>query len=146
MKKLELLPSMERVDCKTESAISEGILATALRLPMMCGGNGRCATCHVYVISGAENLSPPSTREQTALGRLTGMKGNSRLACQAKMLGDVSVEVPAAHYIQSVSELELLIGTRAEKDLLAATDGRVVVRKGQIITKFIVTKMKTQAL
>jgi len=146
MKRLDLLPSMERVECKTESSISDGILATALRLPMMCGGNGRCATCHVYVVSGAENLSPASDREQAALGRLTGMKENSRLACQARMLGDVSVEVPAAHYIQSASELESLIGTRAEKDLLAATDGRVVVRKGQIITKFIVTKMKSQAL
>ena len=57
-----------------------------------CGGEGRCTTCKIILISGQENLSPVSDPEEKFLanGRL---KPNERLACQCRALGDIVVEV-----------------------------------------------------
>src|SRR5438477_7543665 len=55
-----------------------------------CGGNARCSTCRVMVLEGAHNLSPPEGPE----ARLTALKGleeDIRLACQARVLGPVTL-------------------------------------------------------
>lgn len=56
----------------------------------VCGGRGRCSTCRVRVIQGAEHLSPPSLDEKRVLDRI-GSPPQIRLACQTRPLGDVSV-------------------------------------------------------
>jgi ferredoxin len=114
----------------------------SLDLPMACGGNGVCATCHVIVQDGAENLSPIGDREAKTLRLLSTRHPHSRLACQAKLLGDVSVAVPDGRYIQEAAELEHLIGKRATEDILHARDGRVLVARGQVVTKYVIKKLK----
>jgi ferredoxin len=47
-----------------------------------CGGIGICNRCRVRVVEGAENLTPP-TRFET--------DPDTRLACQAVVLGDCTV-------------------------------------------------------
>ncbi len=142
MKTIELATTHQRVDCKTNAALASGLLALALALPMACGGNGRCATCHVLVTEGAENLSPIEPREERTLNMLSVRYPNSRLACQACVRGNVSVAVPNADYINSAAELELRIGKRADRDILHALDGRVLVARGQVVTRYIVQKVK----
>ena len=56
-----------------------------------CGGKGRCTTCRAEVIEGEENLSPRNLREQQMSPRL---KPNERLACQAKVFGDITIRIP----------------------------------------------------
>lgn len=56
----------------------------------VCGGRARCSTCRVRVLSGQENLAPPSEREQQVLRRV-GAPPNVRLACQIYPTGDVTV-------------------------------------------------------
>ena len=55
-----------------------------------CGGNGQCGTCWVNVLDGAENLSP-----RTAVEEKRGAKKppSYRMACQAFVNGDVSVDM-----------------------------------------------------
>jgi 2Fe-2S ferredoxin len=58
-----------------------------------CGKKGRCTTCKIILITGEENLSPPTDRELVFLesGRL---KPDQRLACQATLLkGKIKVKV-----------------------------------------------------
>jgi uncharacterized 2Fe-2S/4Fe-4S cluster protein (DUF4445 family) len=55
-----------------------------------CGGLGLCGLCRVKILQG--ELSPPSTREVELLGQQ--LDKGWRLACQAKVLGDVEVEIP----------------------------------------------------
>ena len=62
-------------------------------IPHYCGGNCRCGTCIVEVLQGSENLSPISGTEQMVLGVDKFQKGH-RLACQARILGDVSLIIP----------------------------------------------------
>lgn len=54
-----------------------------------CGGAGICGTCAVKVISGAENLNPPSKNEQNTL---RGKPADWRLSCCAKVNGPIVIK------------------------------------------------------
>lgn len=59
-----------------------------------CGAKGRCTTCKVRVVQGLENLG--DLTEAEGRYRQRGLLGPAeRLACQARITGDVVVEVPA---------------------------------------------------
>ena len=60
-----------------------------------CGGQGRCSTCRIRIIEGADNLRPPAEAEVRTLARI-GNPLNVRLACQVRPRGDVRVE-PLVH-------------------------------------------------
>lgn len=70
-------------------------LAHGVAIEHACGGVGICATCHVIVRQGMDNLSPPSDEELDCVELAPGNTVDSRLACQAVVHGDVTVEVPA---------------------------------------------------
>lgn len=61
-----------------------------------CRGLGVCGTCKVLVKAGAENLSKPSLFEKGRLALMPfatiGHENEMRLACQATVQGDVTVE------------------------------------------------------
>jgi 2Fe-2S ferredoxin len=62
-----------------------------------CGGVCACSTCHVHVIEGMEHLSPlDEDDEADMLEQAPGVTMNSRLGCQARLLGtgDVVVQIP----------------------------------------------------
>ncbi len=59
-----------------------------------CGGNASCSTCRVEVMVGGENLSEMDFEEQDLLDREALTEPYHRLSCQAKILGDVMVQVP----------------------------------------------------
>jgi adenylate cyclase len=56
----------------------------------VCGGRGRCSTCRVRVIRGAEHLPAATTEELRVLGRV-GAPAHVRLACQVRPPRDVAV-------------------------------------------------------
>ncbi len=108
-----------------------------------CGGRGLCATCHVYVKSGMNGLSPVNRREQRTLEVITTCKPNSRLACQARVLSNgVVVELPPGMYINSIKDIEALIGRRAEQDLLHPITGQVLVEAGKLITRSMMKQIE----
>jgi len=52
----------------------------------VCAGRGRCGTCRVQVLQGAESLSPRNDLEEATLARVHAPPG-ARLGCQALVLG-----------------------------------------------------------
>ncbi|MFO1049641.1 MAG: adenylate/guanylate cyclase domain-containing protein [Geminicoccaceae bacterium] len=56
-----------------------------------CGGRGKCSTCRVRVLDGAANLSPANAIERR-LATARKWDPTIRLACQAQVLGDVTLE------------------------------------------------------
>jgi 2Fe-2S ferredoxin len=58
-----------------------------------CGGCCSCSTCHVYVLQGAELLSKKDDDELDILENADDIRDNSRLGCQASVLGDGVIEV-----------------------------------------------------
>lgn len=73
------------------------VLAAADRagvdVPHYCGGTCSCGTCRVEVRGDATGLSPASGREEMVLGSQQTQAGD-RLACQARLLGPVTIRVP----------------------------------------------------
>jgi adenylate cyclase len=71
------------------------LLETSLRAKLphfhQCRGTARCSTCRVRVIEGAANLSP-RTGEELQIATERGWTDNMRLGCQARVLGDVTIE------------------------------------------------------
>ena len=54
---------------------------------------GACGTCRVRVVDHPENLSPIQDDERDFLATFAGSGSSDRLACQCKLLGDVTIEV-----------------------------------------------------
>ncbi|MBM3163425.1 MAG: (2Fe-2S)-binding protein [Chlorobi bacterium] len=58
----------------------------------ICGGNGICQSCFVYVKEGAELLSPPSEEEKAFISDKLFQEGG-RLACQTVITGEGTIRV-----------------------------------------------------
>jgi len=136
LKTIILHPINDSVVVRTETTVLETLLQRKCEVAMACGGRGVCSTCHVFVREGIEGLTPPTDREKRTLGLLTGLKSNSRLACQARIIKEgVVVELPEGMYITSANDLESLVGRRADYPILHPKDGRVLIEKGKIISR-----------
>ena len=67
-------------------SILEASRAAAIPHASVCGGRGRCSTCRVRIMRGAENLPLASAEEQKVLDRVkAGI--HVRLACQTRPRG-----------------------------------------------------------
>ncbi|MBM3556036.1 MAG: adenylate/guanylate cyclase domain-containing protein, partial [Alphaproteobacteria bacterium] len=88
----------------------------------VCGGRGRCSTCRVRVIQGAENLPSPSEAEMGVLSRV-GMPEGVRLACQIRPTQDVTVVPllpPSAQNSDAFARPSHLAGGESEIAILFA--------------------------
>lgn len=133
---VKLEPIAQESSVETNDNLLSVLINKDLDVLKECGGRGMCATCHIYVRQGMEFLSSVNRREQRTLEVITSCQPNSRLACQARVLGNgVVVELPPGMYINSLTDLEALIGRRAEQDLLHPITGEVIVEAGKLITR-----------
>jgi len=64
---------------------------TGLPHASVCGGRGRCSTCKVRIVQGAQWLEAPGPVERRTLRRI-GAPPLVRLACQLRPSADISVE------------------------------------------------------
>lgn len=58
-----------------------------------CGGVCACSTCHVYVVKGFDNTTEIEDEEYDILDKAFDVRMTSRLGCQAKVQGDIDVEI-----------------------------------------------------
>ncbi|MBL8799114.1 MAG: (2Fe-2S)-binding protein [Planctomycetia bacterium] len=143
MKTLKFEPINETLQVATQSDLLEALLAKDLEVLTACGGKGLCSTCHVFIKQGADKLTPPTDREQRTLGMITGANPRSRLACQARVLGEgVVVQLPEGMYIEKVEDLMRYLGQRAQTSILHPINGSVLIEKGKIITRSRLEELK----
>ncbi|HVI50301.1 MAG TPA: adenylate/guanylate cyclase domain-containing protein [Candidatus Sulfotelmatobacter sp.] len=57
----------------------------------VCGGRGRCSSCRVKVLEGAENQPPPDPGELATLRPLLARDPSVRLACRLRLQADIAV-------------------------------------------------------
>jgi 2Fe-2S ferredoxin len=93
MPKVTFLPMNETYEAKDGESLLDVAIAHDVPLQHACGGFCACTTCHVHVKSGLENLSASEEDEEERLDRATNITLQSRLGCQAKIHGDVVVEI-----------------------------------------------------
>lgn len=143
VKTVRLEPIAQETSVETNGNLLSVLINKDLDVLKECGGRGMCATCHVYVKQGMEALSPVNRREQRTLEVITTCKPNSRLACQARVLSNgVIVELPPGMYINSIKDIEALIGRRAEQNLLHPVTGQVLVEEGKLITRSVLKQIE----
>lgn len=93
MPKITFLPMNQTVEAKEGESILEAAVANDIPLQHACGGFCACTTCHIVVKEGEKNLTEMEEDEEERLDRATGVTLRSRLGCQAKVTGDVIVEI-----------------------------------------------------
>jgi ferredoxin len=143
VKTVRLDPIAKQTIINTNTNLLSVLLENDLEVSQECGGRGMCATCHVYITEGEDSISPMTRREQRTLEVITTCKTNSRLACQAKVIGEgVVVELPAGMYISGNDDVESLIGRRAQHDILHPISGQVLVEEGKLITRTMISQLQ----
>jgi 2Fe-2S ferredoxin len=93
MPKVKFLPSGVEVNANAGDTLLDLALSSNVSIQHACGGFCACTTCHCEVLSGSENLEAPDSDELERLEVLENRTGHSRLACQSKVKGDVTVRV-----------------------------------------------------
>lgn len=142
-KTIQLDPMGKQTSVQTNDNLLSALLDNELQVSSECGGRGMCATCHVFIKEGMENLSPLNRREQRTLEVITTCNLNSRLACQTRVLGEgVVVQLPAGMYLSEVDDIESLIGRRAQQNILHPLNGTVLVEQGKLITRSMISQLE----
>lgn len=100
--RVNFLPDRKHVYVIKGSPVFEAAGRAGILLAAPCGGEGKCGKCRVKVIKG--RLSEPSLKEKSAL-KPGEMSEGFRLSCQALILGDCSLEVPASSMVGAMSIL-----------------------------------------
>ncbi|NIP19227.1 MAG: DUF4445 domain-containing protein [Xanthomonadales bacterium] len=96
-------PSGKRGRFGDGTTVLEAARQLGVDLDSVCGGRAICGRCQVTVTegelpklgieSGAAHLSPPAG-DETAFSERRGLAAERRLGCQAKICGDVAIDVP----------------------------------------------------
>ena len=94
-------PTGRQVYALPGTILLEAAAQAGLILQTPCGGSGRCGKCRLKVVSGA---CPPSVNCRPALGEADVAQGY-RLACQARIQGDLVVEVPVTSLFESQQQI-----------------------------------------
>ncbi len=89
--RIDFEPLGRRTDARPGQTILEAAQAAGVGLASVCGGAGTCEECRVRLATG--KLTPPTLVEQVSLSE-EDLAAGFRLACQAKPLSDVKLDLP----------------------------------------------------
>lgn len=104
------MPKVRFVRERLEVEIADGetILQAAKQIGApegdRCGGVCACSTCHVYVVKGFDATSEIADEEFDILDKAFDVRPASRLGCQAKVHGDIEVEISDESFQAFVDE------------------------------------------
>ena len=93
MPKVTFLPMNQTFEARPGDSVLDVAIANDVPLMHACGGFCACTTCHIHVKAGAEHLEPMEDDEEERLDRVDGLTAQSRLGCQSRLKGDVTVEI-----------------------------------------------------
>jgi adenylate cyclase len=85
-------PGGRQVRVPTGTSLLEASRIAGIAHASVCGGRGRCSTCRVMIVDGAEAVAQPMPEEQRVLQRLAAPP-EVRLACQARPTGNVTIRL-----------------------------------------------------
>lgn len=82
----------KRIICKDKSEKLLHILLREIDWMHACGGKGRCTTCKMKILEGAENLSEVTEAEKKYL-KMNKLQSDERLSCQVSTSGNLRIYV-----------------------------------------------------
>ncbi len=109
MRTVTFLPSYRKIDIARGSSILDAAQRAGLNMNVVCGGQGKCGKCIVYIQSGRTEFDRQKylrffTEEELDKGAC--------LACQTTVLSDLQVVIPESSLIQ---EQKILIEHRDQE-------------------------------
>ena len=93
MPRITFLREKLTVEVAEGATILSGAKAIGAPQGDRCGGVCACSTCHVHVVKGFEQTSEIADEEFDILDKAFDVRSTSRLGCQARVQGDVDVEI-----------------------------------------------------
>jgi len=110
---VKVLPDGVSFDVDSDQDLLSALRANGLQVEGICNGKGTCGKCLIRIISGQMSETTATEREwQLVVGQ------QLRLACQAKALSDVTIQLPES---SRTSEVKILMaGKRIEGKLMPA--------------------------
>ena len=93
MPKITFMPMNTVIEANVGDSILETAIANGVPVQHACGGFCSCTTCHVVVLESPHGLAPMEDDEEQTVVRAEHWTKESRLGCQAKIMGDVTVKV-----------------------------------------------------
>jgi 2Fe-2S ferredoxin len=85
------LPDQKKIRVKPGTPVLGAAKSARVVIRSRCGGNASCMMCKV-IVRDQSGLSPMKMNEERKLGNLKDE--NYRLACQARVVRPVTVEIP----------------------------------------------------
>ena len=118
MRTVTFLPSYRKIDVERGTTILDAAQRAGLNMNVVCGGQGKCGKCVVYIQSGRADF------DRQKYGRFfteAELQKGACLACEATVQGDLHVVIPESTLIQ---EQKILV-----EGLNQAIDFRPSVKK-----------------
>jgi ferredoxin len=138
-----LKENRQQVEAPQHSNIMSIFKQQGIVIDQICDGQGMCASCHFFVVSGEDALTPPTKQEQMTLQCMEIDRPGARLACQTCVTGNgLTIELPQGTFVQSEQELSQSIGKRATQSLIHPLTGEVLVEEDKLILRSAIEKMQ----
>ena len=101
-------PQDKRIAIEEGATLLEAAQKAGVYINNACGGVGSCGKCKVIIKKGRVQTRPSHllTNEE--------IKKGYALACQARILDDIELEIPQESLLE---DIQILTSTKAEKDL-----------------------------
>ena len=93
MPRVRFLKENMEIDVPAGTTILQAAKAVGAPQGDRCGGVCACSTCHVYVTRGFDHAGEIEDEEFDILDKAFDVRATSRLGCQARVQGDVDVEI-----------------------------------------------------
>jgi ferredoxin len=134
----------KQVEAEQNSTLLSVFKEHDILINQICGGQGMCASCHFFVMDGAEALTPQTHQEQMTFQYTNIDRPGARLACQTRAVGNgIVIELPSGTFVESEQDLEQEIGKKAKQTLIHPMTGEVLVEAGKLVMRSALEKMKT---
>lgn len=89
MPRIRLLPSDVVIDAPSGTRLLDAVVAAGLPIARSCGADGICGKCALHILAGADALSR-ETPDEARIKLRNRVAAEQRLACRARILGDVT--------------------------------------------------------
>jgi len=90
--KVKFLPIDKEFEINENESVLELAKRTGVFIKSICGGLPSCSECRIKIVSGEHNIMPPGFKEKSLIGS-SYFIDHSRLSCQVKCMGDITVDV-----------------------------------------------------
>jgi len=87
------LPAGVKIECADGESVFEVGRRAGIAITTACVGKASCGLCRVKIVGGEANLTPLNAAERKHLGNVYFIT-KLRLSCQARVCGDVVVQLP----------------------------------------------------